>query len=52
MDLRSAFPSLARHLPEPLRALRLARLLIPLSIFFGLAAEPALRWFLRSLEHM
>ena len=47
MDPHSAFPSLARHLPEPARALRLARLLIPLSLLAGLAAEPVLRWLLR-----
>lgn len=41
--------ALLGRLPEPPRALRLARLLIPLCIAVGLIAEPALRWFLRSI---
>lgn len=39
--------TLAGRLPEPPRALRLARLLIPLCLTIGLLAEPVLRWFLR-----
>jgi hypothetical protein len=46
MKTHAAFARLARFLPEPVRALRLARLLIPLSLFVGLAAEPFLRWLL------
>ena len=50
MNLHSAFPTLARHLPEPARALRLARLLIPLCILVGLTAEPLLRWLVPILS--
>lgn len=37
---------LVRFLPEPPRALRLARLLIPLSIFTGIVLEPLYHWAL------
>jgi hypothetical protein len=43
------FPTLsrlARFLPAPSRALHLARLLIPLSIFTGIVLEPLYRWVL------
>ena len=33
-------------LPEPARLLRLARWLIPVSLFAGLVTEPLLRWLL------
>lgn len=46
MKTHPAFANPARLLPEPKRALRLARLLIPLSLFVGGAAEPVLRWLL------
>ncbi len=46
MKTHPAFATLARLVPEPTRALRLARLLIPISLFVGGAAEPVLRWLL------
>ena len=46
-------PTLATHLarfesalPEPACLLRLARWLIPVSLFAGLVTEPLLRWLL------
>lgn len=45
--LRARLAELAAQLPDPARALRLARYLIPLSIVTGLVTEPLLRWFLR-----
>ncbi len=50
MNLRSDLPTLARQIPEPARALRLARLLIPLCIFVGLTAEPFLQWVIPVLS--
>lgn len=42
--------TLAKQLPEPARALRIARLLIPLCIFVGLAAEPVAQWLVSFLS--
>lgn len=50
MKLHDAFPTLVRNLPEPARALRLARLLIPLSLFVGITAEPVIRWLIPVLS--
>lgn len=49
------FPTLsrlARFLPEPARALRLARLLIPLCLFAGIVLEPLYHWTLTRLGAM
>ncbi len=48
-SLRPVLADLARQFPEPPRALRLARMLIPLAIITGLAVEPMLRWLLRNI---
>lgn len=52
MKTPDARPAFVRnlHLPEPARALRLARLLIPLCIFVGLTAEPILEWLIPVLS--
>jgi hypothetical protein len=50
MNLRASYPNLIRNLPEPARALRLARLLIPMCVFVGLTAEPFLQWFISVLS--
>jgi|GEM_PF-4281221 hypothetical protein len=42
--------ALIRQLPEPARALRIARLLIPLCILGGLLAEPFLHWLVPILS--
>jgi hypothetical protein len=49
LPLRSRLAASMGRLPTPERALRLARLLIPLSLLTGLLAEPLLRWLLRAL---
>lgn len=56
-DMRTAsdFPTLsrlARFLPEPARALHLARLLIPLCLFAGIVVEPLYRWVFTKLGAM
>lgn len=50
MSLLDRYPTLLRNLPEPARALRLARLLIPLCVFTGLVTEPLLRWLIPVLS--
>ncbi len=50
MKLRLLHVPLARQIPEPARALRLARMLIPLCVFVGLFAEPFARWLVSFLS--
>lgn len=50
MKLRLLHVPLTRQIPEPARALRLARLLIPLCVFVGLFAEPFARWLVSFLS--
>ena len=45
--LRALLDELSAQLPDPARALRLARFLIPVCIVTGLVTEPLLRWVLR-----
>ena len=50
MNLLERYPTLARQMPEPARALRLARILIPLCILTGLVTEPLLHWLIPALS--
>ena len=50
MNLLERYPTFARQMPEPARALRLARLLIPLCILTGLVTEPLLQWLIPALS--
>lgn len=50
MKLTSDFTARLRQLPEPARALRLARLMIPLCILVGLTAEPFAQWLISFLS--
>jgi hypothetical protein len=52
MNLLDRYPTLVRNLPEPARALRIARLLIPMCIFVGLVTEPALLWLVSFLSSL
>jgi hypothetical protein len=48
----TVFPVLSRFVPDPVFALRLARFLIPASLFAGVVFEPLYHWALRSLGAM
>jgi hypothetical protein len=52
MNLLDRHPALARQIPEPARALRLARLLVPLCVLVGLAAEPTILWLVSFLSSL